>query len=142
MDVLLAQRDLMEARMVLIETKQQQLAAIVNTYQALGGGGMLTDGNQLFGGNCNVVTSVEQNPGELPRQSGQGRGQYPTPAPPASPLPDLLPPAVDQLPPGPERLPPPDSNESGEGGDGSARVRSVAEPLTDARSLAVKFVST
>ena len=38
-EVLLAQRDLMEARMVLIGTKQQQLAAVVNTYQALGGGG-------------------------------------------------------------------------------------------------------
>jgi outer membrane protein, multidrug efflux system len=37
-EVLLAQRDLMEARMVLIGTKQQQLSAIVNTYQALGGG--------------------------------------------------------------------------------------------------------
>ncbi len=38
-DVLLAQRDLNEARLVLIETKQQQLAAIVNAFQALGGGG-------------------------------------------------------------------------------------------------------
>jgi multidrug efflux system outer membrane protein len=38
-EVLLAQRDLMEARMVLIETKKEQLVAIVNAYQALGGGG-------------------------------------------------------------------------------------------------------
>jgi multidrug efflux system outer membrane protein len=38
LDVLLAQRDMMEARMVLIETKQQQLSAVINTYQALGGG--------------------------------------------------------------------------------------------------------
>jgi NodT family efflux transporter outer membrane factor (OMF) lipoprotein len=38
LEVLLAQRDLMDARMVLIETKRQQLSAIVNTYQALGGG--------------------------------------------------------------------------------------------------------
>ncbi|OYP34612.1 hypothetical protein CGZ80_14230 [Rhodopirellula sp. MGV] len=38
MEVLFAQRDLMEARLVLIETKQQQLAAVVNAYQALGGG--------------------------------------------------------------------------------------------------------
>lgn len=37
-DVLFAQRDLMDARMVIIDTKRQQLAAIVNTYQALGGG--------------------------------------------------------------------------------------------------------
>ena len=40
-EVLFAQRDLNEARTVLIETKQQQLSATVNTYQALGGGGSL-----------------------------------------------------------------------------------------------------
>ena len=38
-EVLLAQREMMEARMVLIEIKQQQLQATVNAYQALGGGG-------------------------------------------------------------------------------------------------------
>jgi multidrug efflux system outer membrane protein len=37
-EVLLAQRDFMDARMVLIQTKQKQMAAVVNTYQALGGG--------------------------------------------------------------------------------------------------------
>ncbi len=37
-EVLLAQRDFMDAKMALIEAKRQQLAAIVNTYQALGGG--------------------------------------------------------------------------------------------------------
>ncbi len=37
-EVLLAQRDLLEARMVLIDTRMQQLTAIVNAYQALGGG--------------------------------------------------------------------------------------------------------
>jgi multidrug efflux system outer membrane protein len=37
-DVLLAQRDLRDARAGLIDTKVEQLAAIVNTYQALGGG--------------------------------------------------------------------------------------------------------
>ncbi len=37
-EVLLAQREMMEARMVLIDTKRQQLSAIVNAYQALGGG--------------------------------------------------------------------------------------------------------
>jgi len=39
LDVLLAQRDLFDARTVLIDTKRQQLSAIVNAYQALGGGG-------------------------------------------------------------------------------------------------------
>jgi outer membrane protein, multidrug efflux system len=38
MDVLFAQRDLLDARMVLINTKREQLGAVVNTYQALGGG--------------------------------------------------------------------------------------------------------
>lgn len=38
-EVLLAQRELMEARMVLIETKRQQLSAVASAYQALGGGG-------------------------------------------------------------------------------------------------------
>ncbi|QDV21828.1 efflux transporter outer membrane subunit [Aureliella helgolandensis] len=41
-EVLLAQRDMMEAKMVLIETKQQQLSATVKAYQALGGGGVPT----------------------------------------------------------------------------------------------------
>ncbi|WP_437223409.1 TolC family protein [Planctomicrobium sp. SH661] len=38
LDVLYAQRDLMDGRMELIEAKKEQLSAIVNTYQALGGG--------------------------------------------------------------------------------------------------------
>ena len=38
MDVLFAQRDMMDARMVLINTKREQLSAIANAYQALGGG--------------------------------------------------------------------------------------------------------
>lgn len=37
-EVLLAQRDLQDARMVIIETKKQQLTAVVDSYQALGGG--------------------------------------------------------------------------------------------------------
>jgi len=39
LEVLLAQRELMEAKMVLIDVKQEQLSSIVNAYQALGGGG-------------------------------------------------------------------------------------------------------
>ena len=41
-EVLLAQRDMLEARTVLIETKRQQLSAVVNAYQALGGGTTLS----------------------------------------------------------------------------------------------------
>ena len=37
-EVLLAQREMMEARLLLIDTKQEQLGAVVNAYQALGGG--------------------------------------------------------------------------------------------------------
>ncbi|HWB09299.1 MAG TPA: TolC family protein [Pirellulales bacterium] len=37
-DVLFAQRDMWQSRRDLIDTKQQQLTAIVDTYQALGGG--------------------------------------------------------------------------------------------------------
>jgi multidrug efflux system outer membrane protein len=37
-EVLFAQRDLQDARLVLIDTKREQLGAIVNAYQALGGG--------------------------------------------------------------------------------------------------------
>lgn len=42
-DVLFSQRDLRDARMVLIDTKKQQLSAIVNAYQALGGGDLLAN---------------------------------------------------------------------------------------------------
>lgn len=38
MEVLLTQRDVLEARMELIETRMQQMHALVNTYRALGGG--------------------------------------------------------------------------------------------------------
>lgn len=38
MEVLLTQRDALEAKMELVETKQEQLHAMVNLYQALGGG--------------------------------------------------------------------------------------------------------
>ena len=41
-DVLFTQRDQLEARTVLIDTKRQQLSAVVNAYQALGGGGAPT----------------------------------------------------------------------------------------------------
>jgi len=47
MDVLFAQRDLLEARTVLIETKQQQLSAIIDAYRALGGGCLFLDDFQV-----------------------------------------------------------------------------------------------
>ncbi len=45
-EVLFAQRDLLEARTALIETKRQQLSAIVNAYQALGGGDLSAGATQ------------------------------------------------------------------------------------------------
>ena len=38
MEVLMTQRDALESKFELIETKKQQLNAMVNVYQALGGG--------------------------------------------------------------------------------------------------------
>jgi outer membrane protein TolC len=74
-EVLLAQRDLMDARIVLIDTKKQQLSAIVNAYQALGGG--------------NLCAGPTQNPylaaSDLPFQAGVEppllAGVEPLPAP-------------------------------------------------------------
>lgn len=42
LDVLTAQQDLRDARLELIDTKEQELIAVVRAYQALGGGTMLT----------------------------------------------------------------------------------------------------
>jgi outer membrane protein, multidrug efflux system len=47
LDVLIAQRDRNDQRIVLIETKNEQLAAIVNAYQALGGGWRYLVGGQM-----------------------------------------------------------------------------------------------
>ncbi len=47
-DVLFSQRDLLEARTNLIETKQQQLSAIVKAYQALGGGYLISNSGHGF----------------------------------------------------------------------------------------------
>ena len=41
-DVLFAQRDFLEAKTVLIDTKRRELSAVVNAYQALGGGYLMT----------------------------------------------------------------------------------------------------
>jgi multidrug efflux system outer membrane protein len=87
-DVLLTQRDLRDARVVLIDTKRQQLTAIVSAYQAIGGG--LSPGFK-------VETAVIIPP--LPHWSGP-----PSPAgppPPGTPSP----PGMPLLPPGPP-LPP------------------------------------
>lgn len=68
LDVLFAQRDLWDARLELIETKQQQLSAIVNVYQALGGG--------LLG--CGLAgPKLPPQPSPSPDQSQQGGSDVP-----------------------------------------------------------------
>jgi NodT family efflux transporter outer membrane factor (OMF) lipoprotein len=62
LDALFAQRDLWDARFELIETKFQQLSAIVNVYQALGGG--------LLG--CGCVDPKLPQPGPSLDRSQQG----------------------------------------------------------------------
>ncbi len=78
-DVLLAQREMMEARMVLVETKQQQLSAVVNAYQALGGGGAPTrsDSPMLLEGDGIIVPVPNDNNPEnvLPKVNEKDKEQ-------------------------------------------------------------------
>ena len=57
-EVLLAQRDLQDAKVVIIETKKQQLTAIVDAYQALGGG-MVRSFNSATAANSGVTFSPD-----------------------------------------------------------------------------------
>ncbi|MFO0821880.1 MAG: TolC family protein [Gemmataceae bacterium] len=61
-EVLFAQRDRLDARMALIDTKAQQLAAIVNAYQALGGGAVVSSTPQV---------QPQQQPQVLPQPQPQ-----------------------------------------------------------------------
>ena len=95
LDVLTVLRDRNEARIVLIETKQEQLSAIVNAYQALGGGWRYVGGPiQLpppgFGGPlppplppparpAEEIQAPEVNPMVLPPAPGQAPLQMPGP---------------------------------------------------------------
>lgn len=96
MDVLFAQRDMVDARMVLIETKQEQLSAIVNAYQALGGGWRNIRGPMAPPGTVEALPADE-----LP-------GGPPAELVPAPPVPGLGPPAqAPALPVPPPALPGP-----------------------------------
>ena len=61
-DVLFSLRDLLEARTVLIQTKSQQLSAIVNAYQALGGGDLSSISNRAL----MQCLTLSPNPRDLP----------------------------------------------------------------------------
>jgi NodT family efflux transporter outer membrane factor (OMF) lipoprotein len=104
MEVLLAQRDLLEARMALIEIKQQQLAALVGAYQALGGGG-LTDQCELAGGAIDPLAPVGEIHFQQPLQLPPDSGLLLPSSTPASPQPA-------ESPKGPELLPPPASEDA------------------------------
>ncbi len=97
LEVLFVQRELMEARMVLIDTKRQQLVAVVNAYQALGGGGVPTIDLQPTSGAGNPPSAGEEILLEQPLQLRPGDEQ--PPAPPGQPQPELLPPVTDLSPP-------------------------------------------
>ncbi len=59
-DVLFSLRDLLEARTALIETKKQQLSAIVSAYQALGGGylSLIADRERM---QCNAMSPGQRH---------------------------------------------------------------------------------
>jgi NodT family efflux transporter outer membrane factor (OMF) lipoprotein len=99
MDVLFSQRDLLEARLVLIETKQEQLSAIVNAYQALGGGYLLTTSGEGFGDVYGPPLELKPEDVKVPIDPAQ-KPILPTPAPPA--MPEPIDPAKPLLPPAPE----------------------------------------
>jgi NodT family efflux transporter outer membrane factor (OMF) lipoprotein len=128
LDVLLVQRDLWDARLEWIETKQQQLSAIVNVYQALGGG--------LLGCGHAGPRPPQPGPSLEPSQQGgsdrSGAEQLPNPRklPGSDKLPDQLP-EPDKLP-KPSKLPeqPPEkvstSSNAGAANAGLARPGSRA----------------
>lgn len=90
MDVLFAQRDLLEANKVLIDTRRQQLVGIVNAYQALGGGSAVSCPPP---GQDTAAPPQTPEPGQLlpsPRPVPEpgpmpGPGKQPQPIPPAKP---------------------------------------------------------
>ena len=69
LEVLLAQRDFMDARMVLVGTKREQLSAIVNLYQALGGGWLIRCDNATAQGAA--APAPDQLPEPSPPPSGE-----------------------------------------------------------------------
>src|SRR5262245_14143475 len=95
-DVLLATRDLLDARTILIETKQQQLSAIVRAYQALGGGYLVSSLGQEFPELFCTAAYIQLNELMVPPAYN---GTTPPPGP------EALPPALDQQPTGDRPVP-------------------------------------
>ena len=119
LDVLLAQRDLFEGRRVMIETKREQLSAVVNTYQALGGGAYLSPilkpevmqphlqhhrWKHLW--HSHASGAPETGPGPLPIPApGPEGGPVPAPTPAAEGPPEPPPTPAVEGPPEPPRSP-------------------------------------
>jgi NodT family efflux transporter outer membrane factor (OMF) lipoprotein len=82
-DVLFAQRDLWDARADLIETKQQQLSAVVNTYQALGGGWERIDPAMLASPHVHAAARGPAMPATAPNDTAN---PHPQPPPPPGPV--------------------------------------------------------
>ncbi|WP_425618125.1 TolC family protein [Anatilimnocola sp. NA78] len=89
-DVLLATRDLLQARTDLIETKQQQLTATVRAYQALGGGYLLSNAGEefadLFCGPVQIHSYEVVQPHEMMNATNPSEGL------------EMLPPPAEQMP--------------------------------------------
>lgn len=79
-DVLFSQRDLLEARIALIETKQQQLSAIVSAYQALGGGYLLSSAGKSFAELYCPTLDIQPDDVDLPSAPANPTPANPTPA--------------------------------------------------------------
>jgi multidrug efflux system outer membrane protein len=98
LDVLTSQRDRNEARMILIETKKEQLAGIVNAYQALGGGlprAQIPQGMLMLppdAAAANGAGPAEPKPEEIPKpkqDAAPKQGPQPKPAAPTKAGPQL-----------------------------------------------------
>jgi multidrug efflux system outer membrane protein len=91
LDVLTVLRDRNEARIVLIETKQEQLSAIVNAYQALGGGWRYVGGPiQLPPPGFGIPVGPPLPPPTQPAeevQAPEATAVIPIPAPAPAPIP-------------------------------------------------------
>jgi outer membrane protein TolC len=143
LDVLTAQQELFVARRELIDTKQEQLSAIVNTYQALGGGAYLSPPVVLdalqphpwrLSIHSHASAAAKPGPQPLPAPAAAAeRAPQPPPPPPPDQGPFQLPPPPPER--GPEPIPTPAAERGPEpiptpmgGGNGSGTAPNTDDP--------------